>query len=98
MAFSISEDNKKVILLLNLSEKESTFYLKCENLSDKTFLNLLSETIIQYSCHQQFSLMPYDYLILGRYFVRMFFKIDSQLGLSNLSISFRKQALSIELN
>jgi len=65
LAFRISKADEKVIALLNLSDTETAFYLKCENLNDNKFANLLNETNVQYSCHQQFSLKPYDYLVLG---------------------------------
>jgi 1,4-alpha-glucan branching enzyme len=64
LAMAWADEKARCLFLLNISKNASAFYVKCQNL-EGSFKNALLELDEKgYSCHTQFNLPAYGYLVL----------------------------------
>ncbi|MCB0807163.1 MAG: alpha-amylase, partial [Bacteroidales bacterium] len=64
VAIALFKDEVKCLCLLNLSDKEVHFYVKCQNLNGQ-YRNLIDDDQQSYSCHNRFTLSACGYLVIG---------------------------------
>ncbi|MCB2220071.1 MAG: alpha-amylase [Bacteroidetes bacterium] len=64
LAIALFEGEAKCLLLLNLSDKEVDFYVKCQQLEGPFWNALQQEDETDYSCHNQFKLSAHGYIVL----------------------------------
>ena len=63
LAFARFTESKHVIVFLNLSDKDISFYVECGKLNGQ-YLNVFNEKTFEYNCHKPFSIDAYGYLVL----------------------------------
>ena len=64
LAIALFEDDAKCLFLLNLSDKDVGLYVKCRQLEGPFRNALHEEDKTDYSCHNQFMLPAFGYLVL----------------------------------
>jgi len=65
IAFSRSVGNKRVVVILNLSGDDVSFYVECGKLNGE-YHNIITAGTFEYNCHELFSFVAYGYLVLEK--------------------------------
>lgn len=63
LAYGRFTENNSLIVLLNLSPKDISFYVECGKLNGE-YRDLFSNQIFEYNCHELFSIDAFGYLVL----------------------------------
>ncbi|NOX48732.1 MAG: alpha-amylase [Chlorobi bacterium] len=63
LAFGRFSENDRVLVFLNLSSKDSSFYVECGKLNGQ-YRNVFNDEAFEYNCHELFSIGAYAYLVL----------------------------------
>jgi glycosidase len=65
LSYVIQSEKSHLIVLLNLSTDEKSFYIKCGKLNG-LHRNVIDDNIFEFNCQKPFSLKPYGYLVLTK--------------------------------
>ena len=63
LAFARFTENNHVIVILNLSDKDVSFYVECGKLNGQ-YQNVFSDEVYEYNCHNLFSMQAFGFLAL----------------------------------
>jgi len=63
LAFGRFTENDSLIVFLNLSPKDISFYVECGKLNGQ-YRNVFNDQAFEYNCHELFSIGAYGYLVL----------------------------------
>ncbi len=65
LTFTRFTDKNRLIVILNLSARDTSFYIECGKLNGQ-YQNLINDETFEFNCHGQFSLDAYGYLVLAK--------------------------------
>lgn len=65
MSIGLSNDKDQYVVLLNLSDKDTKFYLKCSNINGY-WMDLVKNEKVEFNCHNQQQIAAFSYIILRK--------------------------------
>jgi len=65
LAFSRTDEENRILLIMNLSQEEKIFYFKCGKLNG-IYRDIFKNQLIKFSCHEPMKLSAWNYLLLDK--------------------------------